>query len=455
MKKMSFLKFIPAVALTCTLGLVSCNIFNPTEGVNIKSDDAAALTYEGYLHYQKNEYSLARNYFELAIAADSSYSEAWYGRAKAVLNMQPGLNIFELLSYAKNDGGSANAMTTFATMGDDEARILSRGIDSIFYYIDPLIKRERAGMSDGRVRFSQFAGSYSILKLAKSGLLLRGSMMNVSNLLVVDGQNISVNVDAIMESVENFTEVLDVADEMLESLVENPDLAYNVLESVYPDVAVNFTPTGIANTLKITQSGLAATNSVMKEAGVERTSVFIAGNGRDDDGDGCVDEEVMDGYDNDGDGEIDEDCRASETISRYSYEALFDYYNQDPIVYEYFAAHPYDNISDVHYTESTMYLDIDGNGAPSYLDPAEWTFTYNEQKERFNNKNYKFLFAESLVWKPAPDGREIYYFKEKLRKDPFNPDYNLKWRQENIGGCWNNYKSETDPSYIRWFEGRE
>ncbi|MCQ2106322.1 MAG: tetratricopeptide repeat protein [Fibrobacter sp.] len=455
MKKQFLKNFIPATVLTCTLGLVSCNIFNPTEDVNIKSDDAAALTYEGYLHYQKNEYTLAREYFEKAIAADSSYSEAWYGRAKAALNMQPGLNIFELLSYAKNDGGENNAMTTFSNMDEEEAKLLAKGIDSVFYFLDPFVKREREGKTDGHVKFSQFSGSYSILKMAQSGLMLRGSMMDISNLLIFDGQNISVNVNAIIESVENFTEVMDVADELIDALVENPDLAYNVLESVYPEVAENFTSTGIVNALKLAQGGMEATNSTMKQFGAERAAVFVAGNSMDDDGDGCVDEEVMDGYDNDGDGEIDEDSRPTENVDRYDAEALLAYYDNDPVAFEYFYGHPYDNVYEVKFTEATKYVDTDGNGAPSYLDPAEWTFIYDEQKVRYSKNDYRFQFAENLKWVPAPEDKDIYFYKEKLRKDPFNPDYNLKWRQEHIGGCWNNYHSESDPSYIQWFVGRE
>ena len=55
-----------SAALVLSLGIVGCNIFNPTESVNIKSDDAAALSYEGYIKFRDNEYSEAEELRSLA-----------------------------------------------------------------------------------------------------------------------------------------------------------------------------------------------------------------------------------------------------------------------------------------------------------------------------------------------------------------------------------------------------
>jgi hypothetical protein len=41
----------------------------------------------------------------------------------------------------------------------------------------------------------------------------------------------------------------------------------------------------------------------------KEASFYAVSDGKDNDGDGCVDEEVADGYDNDGDGLVDEDVR--------------------------------------------------------------------------------------------------------------------------------------------------
>lgn len=455
MKYLQAKNFVFSAAMVAVLGIAGCNLFNPTEDVNIKSDDAAALTYEGYLHFQKNEYTLAREYFEKAIAADSSYSEAWYGRAKAVLNMQPGMNIFELLSYAKTDGG-ANAMSKFATMDEAQARLLAKGIDSVMYYIDPLIKLEQAGKTDGKVKFANYSSSYSILKIAKSGLLLRGSSLDVKNLLVFDGNNINVNINGILEMGENMTDVLDAVEGMIEGLKENPDQAYNVLSSVYPDVMENFTPTAVENALEATFNGIKYTNDNLKEAGIDRASVFATNIGIDDDGDGCVDEEVLDGFDNDGDGEIDEDLRIEATVEKFDVNTMIDYYKQDDPTgiefFNYYTTHPLDVIYAVKPTEETANVDVNGDGNLYAVDTTEFTFYYPEHRDRKLTGNHLFQFAVNLNWVKAPEGEKVFYYKEKLRKDPLNPDYNLAWRQKHIGGCWNNYKSELDNSYLLWME---
>jgi tetratricopeptide (TPR) repeat protein len=79
MKNVLKSKFLWTAALAACLTIAGCNIFNPTENVNIKNDDPNALTYEGYLKFRDNEYSNAEEYFNRAIAADSSHSEI--GRA--------------------------------------------------------------------------------------------------------------------------------------------------------------------------------------------------------------------------------------------------------------------------------------------------------------------------------------------------------------------------------------
>ena len=86
MKNVLKSKFLWASAFALSLGIAGCNIFNPTESINIKDKDAQALTYEGYKKIRNNEYTEAEYYFNKAILADSNYSEAWLGLMKATLN---------------------------------------------------------------------------------------------------------------------------------------------------------------------------------------------------------------------------------------------------------------------------------------------------------------------------------------------------------------------------------
>ena len=73
MKRILQSKILWATALLLSLGIAGCNIFNPTESININDDDAEALTYEGYKRIRDNEYSEAEYYFNKAIAADSNH----------------------------------------------------------------------------------------------------------------------------------------------------------------------------------------------------------------------------------------------------------------------------------------------------------------------------------------------------------------------------------------------
>ena len=66
----------PLAVAAIAIVIAGCNLFNPTQSVDIASGDADALTYEGYLHYQKTEYYEAQVYFEKALAADPRSSEA-------------------------------------------------------------------------------------------------------------------------------------------------------------------------------------------------------------------------------------------------------------------------------------------------------------------------------------------------------------------------------------------
>ena len=53
MKRILQSKILWATALLLSLGIAGCNIFNPTESININDDDAEALTYEGYKHIRE------------------------------------------------------------------------------------------------------------------------------------------------------------------------------------------------------------------------------------------------------------------------------------------------------------------------------------------------------------------------------------------------------------------
>lgn len=435
--------FLFTVTLALTLGFVGCNIFNPTENARVSDNDAPALTYEAYMHYQKSEYSEAREYFEKAIKADPRYSEAWFGRAKAVMNMQPGLNIFQLASKADIADG-ADAMASLIAMSDEEADQIKNGVDSVLFYLNPFIARDTLGLTDKKVRFKDFADSYSMLQLIKLALTVRSVNSSIDNLLTSTENFMTIDWSSldVKEMGETVKEVTETLANTATAIKTNPELAATIVKEFVPDT-MEITDSVISANIDFFAEQIIYVNDAVQKTDIDRTEIFLnIGNGIDDDGDGCVDEEIPDGLDNDGDGEIDEDMR--------HYNAyVMDIDSKNPL-----NSNP-TKIREIKDIEFYKYLDVDGNGKYSPADTAERVFVYPNTKDREKEgKNALFLFAKNMKWEGDVDNIEARIAnKEKARldTDSTNIQYDLKWRQENIGGCWNNYNEER---FKAWFRGR-
>ncbi len=441
---MKLKKHLWQIATVLAIGTAGCNLFNPTESVDIKSSDAAALTYEGYLHYQKAEYSVAREYFDKAINADMAYSEAWYGKAKAVLNMQPGLNVFQLVSYANSS--NANVASGFLTMPEEQATLIKNGIDSVMLVLDQFINLDTNGYTDGKVRFSNFSDSYSILRLTKVAIGLRSTQSNLNSIFSIDSStgmhfdlsNLGSSSQEAMEAMEDFAAAA-------EALKANPAAGATIIKGYMPDTtgewftdkAYNDLTVGIANFV-------ISSNNRLKETDASRLDVFHNyGDLIDTDGDGCVDEEVADGFDNDGDGEIDEDPRNSNVIE---YEMDFTKYDISKLP-----------VRRLKIIESYNYVDIDMDGSFAEDDMEEWEYKVSDPKQRKNNGDHllKFAFKANFYSEYFENlsPEERIFVKEQIRHDTDinNIKYNLQDRKNMIGGCWNNYNQAR---FVQWFEGR-
>lgn len=417
------------------LGIAGCNLFNPTQSVDIASNDAAALTYEGYLHFQKTEYGMAREYFERAIHADSSYSEAWYGYAKAIASMQPGLNPFELVTLTKSS--STNPFGAFKAMNDKDAKILSNGIDSVMLVLDEFIVLDTTGRTDKRVRFSHFADSYSILCMAQAGLVARNEDLDLGDILYVDQNGIHIDFSSMGSSIQNAQKIAGAMAKLGKGLKADKDKAGSVIRNMMPDSTGDWlTDKAYADFTDHAANFMIDKGEQLEKIDVNRADVFYNyGNITDDDGDGCVDEEVIDGFDNDGDGEVDEDPR-SQAVNVTDMNSI--QYTTN-IIYP-----PVKELKMVGKYESGD-VDIDMNGLAGDNDPDEWTFKNKDYSVRFNNGDHLLKFAfKADFFSPyfmnlSPEERiEI---KEAVRHDtdPNNIQYSLQQRQQLIGGCWNNY----------------
>lgn len=421
--------FIPLLGLT--LGIAGCNLFNPTGESSIDSDDSQALTYEGYLKIQNGEFSEAKKLFRKAIKADSSNSEAWFGMAKAVMNCEDDLNTFHLIQIASE----------IDSLEESKIDSIRTSIDSVLFYLDKLIDREEAGKTDNKIKLEQYAAGYSILQLTKTALQLQKVAANVTELFDVsqNGMTLDLKNFSIDSLGDDFKPILQGLDLAATAMLENPEATSLVIKSYVPDSTNKyFEDDQYSDLVTYAANTIIDINTKLDTTENDRLSVFFSfANMIDDDGDGCVDEEILDGFDNDGDGEIDEDVRDTRSIVQETNP------NSDVSV---------GTVLSLNYPEVYGIVDIDVNGKKLRDDPDEWEFELSDPKERIKQNNHLLKFAVNLEFN-GEDLKNKIKNKELIRKDTDinHIKYNLEMRKQMVGGCWVNYSQK---DFLKWFEGR-
>ena len=463
MKNVLKSRFLWVSALMLTLGIAGCNIFNPTESINIKNDDADALTYEGYIKFLDNEYTEAVYYFEKAIAADSSHSEAWFGLIKAKLNEEH-LNAFKLLKYSKTERNTNLPMTDLH--GEDSIYVedtLSKAIAVVHHYATLFKQYDKEGKLDGVVSMSDksIADGYMVLQLLNTLVTLRETTNGLSQ---CKNSTHKCNMGEVLNSIKNDTpeqagKTITAFHEVFSGCTENPssitDFAgqlvteWDLVDETLTDNAQNATIKGLCNALAN------ETNSTDPDEQAKALNIIISqldyGIIGDDDGDGCIDEEVFDGEDNDGDGEIDEDTRNKTILIEYDKMRMAKNVaaakgrelqtNELLVIASARPSAKYENVD----------IDMDGRTYAqddNYTD--EWDFVYKDYDKRQRNSNHQFVFAQSLQWNERIRTDFGAFLKDKraIAKDKDGSIYNLRMRQELVGGCWNNYSEKDFQKFI-------
>ncbi len=455
MRKNTHSKWMWSLATALSLGFAGCNLFHPTDSRDADNDDAAALTLEGYLEYQNSNYDAARKFFNKAIRADSSYSEAWIGLCKTVIKAQEGINVFELASLAQRYEGPDGKMTSgFLVMSDEKADTISRGIDSVMFYLNQFVARDTTDRTDKKVRFSTIADSYTILQLTKAALRIRAVNSQISSVVSAGSSGMMMDLNALNDMGDSLKPFLSDMAAAAEAIKASPDAAAEIVKAYLPDSTRQYfddedyadVSVGLANTI-------IQINDRAQTVEEDRNDVFFKfGNARDDDGDGCVDEEALDNYDNDGDGEIDEDVRDSRSIvlvkKRPQNVEDVAKLSQDTETYDLTKS----QIDSLSVLEKYNIIDIDMDGMTTQEDLDEWQFVYRNPNERDEKDNHLLKFAIDLSF-PGKDLDERIKNKELIRHDTDvnNIKYSLEKRKKMVGGCWVNYDEE---EFLKWFEGR-
>lgn len=436
------IKLLICFLCTLILGIVGCNLFNPTGSANIDSSDAKALTYEGYQKFRANDYTEAEYYFKKAIEADSSHSEAWYGLAKAILNLQ-GINSFELLKYVNTDG--ERSTMPISKMDDETASRYQGNIDALIDFVRLFIYYDTTGKLDGVINYRKISDSYMLLQMFRTMLLLRKVMPNIPACATIDPVTgaAECSLGDILNGLHGnmSIEVLNSLNETFTTCANNPDAMGSVASQFLPGFGDMLSPEGKKVTTSASCDAMRSitTTSDDPEENEKALSTVISFSGYsqsvDEDGDGCNDEEIIDGQDNDGDGEIDEDPR--DQSDQFSYDEMA--IAKNAITHQTGAANLL-IISSVAPNSKYENVDIDMDGRKAESD--EWEFVYSEYQRRVENNNHKFKFAENLVFNPKGLPFETFMERKLAIAKDYEGKYSLKYRKETIGGCWVNYSQE-------------
>ena len=467
MSKKTYRKWMWSLAMALSLSIAGCNLFHPTDSRDAESGDPDALTLDGYLEIQNSNFDSARRFFNRALEVDSGYSEAWIGLAKCVLSSREGLNAFELVSYAqsKEDENGKNT-NELLSMSDEKAAVIADGIDSVMYYLNMFIDRDTTDRTDKKIRFKDIADSYTILQLTKAALCIRAVQTQLPSVVSTDNSGMKMNLTTLTDLGDSLKPFLKELAAAAEAIKSSPEAASEIIKAVLPDSTRQYikddeyaeVTVGLANTV-------IQLNDRAQNTPDDRNDVFFKfGNIIDDDGDGCIDEEILDNYDNDGDGEVDEDVRDNRVIVLVKNTMVIKDDENNNIKLNDDNNKIYDlsksQVDSLNIIEKYESVDINMNGKSGTEDPDEWQYVIRDPDEREAEKNHRLKFAQEIKFKYAVDFKyngkdldKLIEAKEKIRKDTDinNIKYNLQKRQEMVGGCWNNY---TEEDFKKWFDWR-
>lgn len=310
-----------------------CNVFK--EGVGIEPETADEHILEGQILLRKAKYAEAQAQFVMAIQKDSSKSEAYYGAAKCTLLVHR-INMFKLVqSFANNEGGSIPFLGEPDSVKDG-IFVANRGIN---IFLGELADRDVSGRSDGKVSLRRFSGDYALSSAIAAILSIAdfngdGRINAKDNLLagIIDFTDPSkLNPDSIMANLADLKNdtakimalngLLDKSEELLAKSDKAIELFLGAALDNKDSAASKCAPTdsaclkaasqlGSVDKEKVDDSAVTQVKKFIQDAG-STVIIYKVFDGLDNDGDGCVDEELLDGIDNDGDGRADEDSRGA------------------------------------------------------------------------------------------------------------------------------------------------
>lgn len=334
--------------------LAGCNVYNPDGGGDATSDPLA----NGEELYRKGRFAQAMASFAAAIAADSNSSLAYYGYAKATarfyrLDNLGILNDLEATqagaSFAFTEGHSDSLLTLrlqaaarirralylltdrdtlsrwFAYVGDSASRAARADTarDARIAFMRDYLEKADAGAPGYRARdkfpLTDFRMPYDKVIVDFAAF---ETMYVFTRFRDLNGNGIIDSADNLMNEL-SFTKgeggfAIDSLSKIADELEGDPEATQDLngliqgMQSGLGDISQLAQLIGFSGSGDTAggADGETSTNieSVLRGMG-EAILFYQFGDQLDNDGDGCVDEEILDDKDNDGDGYVDEDAR--------------------------------------------------------------------------------------------------------------------------------------------------
>jgi hypothetical protein len=285
--------------------LAACFGENPTNGAEIPADPKASAqrtldSAQTLMNHKK--FAEAMACYERAIALDSSLSQAYYGYATAV-SFRYGIKAAGILEDLEAAG--AGNLEAFLDHPDSVLTQRLHAAHRITRMLDVLVNRDTLStaanpLTDGKVTFAKVGLDLALFKLlyflSRVHDIDRNDTLDFRDRVyfnLMPGGNLGglsehLKTDTLLQSAVN-DKILDLQNGMtdLQSLLDN----------LHPS------DTGSAQ-----HEAKNHMDSAVASLGGTLT-FYQFGDHKDNDGDGCIDEEFIDSLDNDLDGFVDEDAR--------------------------------------------------------------------------------------------------------------------------------------------------
>lgn len=468
------------VALTSTLAvlgmaLISCNVYNPS-GSGAAGETVDEKMVAGENSFRSQDYGGALSSFSAAIDQDSTNSMAYYGFAKAAMrkyNVNASTLLSEVSKAQTGEGvpfiGAADDVITNYLQATSRARkalgelTLRDTLTRWYYYTldstsltakkdklfakrvafikDYWTKAELAGargyhrksqfpLSDLKMGYDKVIADFGFIEMIYAITHLRD--LNADN--VIDSNDNLLNnlhfsaigsggfkVDSlqnIAKEIANDTVKRNQVNALIQNVGSGLGSASKVLDLLAPTIAGNVLGGSDTSGINagLTEKVTKNMDSVISNLG-NAIAFYQFGDGKDNDGDGCIDEEILDGKDNDGDGFIDEDARINTTAP---------YFDQVDNDHNGKGNEKLDPIS----VTTHLVADPDPDEAISKTNAPNLLYTLKSNwitGPKYKDKTTRITTqADSLTTKTPSELAGFY--KEKLDA-----------AKANIGGCWNNY----------------